>query len=138
MKLSTNAFCCMLGGGQYRAGGGANGLLGSAAIVRAVELGLQIAALLVTGGLGAFHKRCLGRSTPLRRRLDRRLPALSSLRGQNPAHESSTMTVCSSAAKMAAEHFQEKLMTASENASITNASRAPVAEWTAANKCTHV
>ena len=70
------------------------GLLGAAAVAQALELGLQVAGLLVAGGPGALHERGLQPGddwekggAPLRRRVERRLPALSSLRGQRPAQE---------------------------------------------------
>src|SRR5512132_1190826 len=54
------------------------GFLGAATGAQAAELGLQIAPRLADGGPSALHQR---------RRVERRLPALSSLRGHRPAHE---------------------------------------------------
>lgn len=74
----------VVGGGQDRGSDGTDGLFGSSPVAQALELGLQIAALLVAGGPGALHERGL---QPRRALAQPRLPALSSLRGHRPAHE---------------------------------------------------
>ena len=66
----------VIDGGQDGCGDGHDCLLGTTPGFDAVELGLQIAVFLFYRGPGALHTR-----------LDRRLPALSSLRGHMQAHE---------------------------------------------------
>src|SRR3954449_12549715 len=73
--------------GQYRSGHGTQRLLGATAAAQAIELSLEIAALLAGCTQAHWTSTVLSHGAPLRRRADRRLPALSSLRGQSPAQD---------------------------------------------------
>ena len=54
---------------------------------QALELGVEIAVLLAHGGPGGLDEGGLQPGGAFLRRVERRLPALSSWRGQRPAQE---------------------------------------------------
>jgi hypothetical protein len=62
-------------------------LFGATTGFDAVELGPQITVFLFTAAQAHCTSVVLSQASPLRMRLDRRLPALSSLRGHMQAHE---------------------------------------------------
>src|SRR5262245_25661653 len=66
---------------------GEDRFLGAAAGFEAEELGLEIAVLRADGGPSRRDEGGLDPGGTERARVERRLPALSSLRGQRPAHE---------------------------------------------------
>src|SRR5262249_1992998 len=74
-------------GGQDGGDDGHDCLLRAAPGFDAVELRLQVAVFLFYRRPRALTSVVLSQVPPLRRRRDRRLPALSSLRGHMPAHE---------------------------------------------------
>ena len=53
--------------------------------VQAQELRLQLAGLCAGGGPNALHQSRFNQSAPIRSRVERRVPALSSLGGHRPA-----------------------------------------------------
>ena len=77
----------VVGGGQDRGGDRADRLLRPAAGAQAVELRLQVAGFLRLAAQAHWTRMVLSQGAPLRRRVERRLPALSSLRGHSPAQE---------------------------------------------------
>jgi hypothetical protein len=74
-------------GGQDGGEDGHDRLLWAAPGSDAVELSLQVAVFFFTAAQAHCTSVVLSQVPPLRRRLDRRLPALSSLRGHMQAHE---------------------------------------------------
>ena len=77
----------VVGGGQDRGGEGADRLFRAVSGGQATELRLEIPAVFAGGRPGALDPVVLSQGAPLRMRLDRRLPALSSFLGPRPAQE---------------------------------------------------
>ena len=94
--IEGSALQHFIGGGEDRSGDGANGSLGTAAGAQAMELRLEVTGLFAGGGRSALDKGGFEPGgTPrfregrlLRIRVERRLPALSLLRGHRPAQRS--------------------------------------------------
>jgi hypothetical protein len=77
----------VIDGRQDRGGERADRLFGATAGAQAVKLRLEIAGLLAGGGPNALDQGGLEPRSPLRIRVDSRLPALSSFFGHRPAQE---------------------------------------------------
>ena len=75
------------GGGEDGSGDSADGLLGAASGADAQVLSLEVRSLATRGRAGALDECGFEPGAPFFMRLERRLPALSSFRGQSPAQE---------------------------------------------------
>src|ERR1700756_1498043 len=74
-------------GREHRGGNRARSLLRTTPALEAKELRPEVAFLRTASRPGALDKQGLEPGAPLRRREDLRLPALSLLPGQSPAHD---------------------------------------------------
>ena len=77
----------VIGGAQDGGGDRADGLFGASTGAEAVELGLEVAALGSVAAQAHWIRVVFSQGAPLRMRVDRRLPALSSFFGHSPAQE---------------------------------------------------
>src|SRR3981081_3518807 len=75
----------MVSGSEQGGGYGSDSFFGAVAAAQAVVLGLEVAVLGARGRPGALRQSGLSHGAPFFMRLERRLSALSSLRGQSPA-----------------------------------------------------
>src|SRR5215469_11162683 len=77
----------VVAGAEHGGGDGEDGLLGAAPGLEAEELGVEGGVRRAHSGPRGGDQRGLEPGCPWRTRVERRLPALSSLRGQSPAHD---------------------------------------------------
>jgi hypothetical protein len=77
----------VIDGREDRCGNRADCFLGATPGAQAIKLSLQVAACLSRGPPGTLDEGRLQPGAPLRMRVERRLPALSSFLGQRPEQE---------------------------------------------------
>src|SRR6266446_9916605 len=77
----------VIGGREDGGGNSADRFLRPASTAQSHELRMQVRGFGARGGPSALNEHGLEPGAPRRRRVDRRLPALSSLRGHRPAEE---------------------------------------------------
>ena len=77
----------VVSGGKPGGGDREDGFLSAAAGLQAKERGLKVEPLMRTAAQAAVTRAVLSHGAPLRTRVERRLPALASLRGHKPVQE---------------------------------------------------